>query len=59
MTTISKSLCWAGALLLLAAGNALGLVADQTAQVLFIVLPIAAVTALRGDNRCRIGGRAA
>ncbi len=52
MIALSKSLCWAGALIALAAGNALGLIADESAQIMFIVLPVVAITTLRGGSRC-------
>lgn len=58
MSTISKSLCWAGSLILLAVGNAAGLVADDTANTLFIVLPIVAVLSLREKTSCLPGARA-
>ncbi|MCB2067480.1 MAG: hypothetical protein KDE15_12675 [Erythrobacter sp.] len=42
MTRIQQALCWAAVLILLATGSALGLVERDTAQVLFIVLPVVA-----------------
>lgn len=58
MSTISKALCWATSLILLAVGNAAGLVADDTANTLFIVLPIVAVLSLRGRSACNLWSRA-
>lgn len=52
MSKIQKGLCWAASLILLALGNRFGLVADDVANTLFIVLPIAAVMSLRGGNSC-------
>ncbi len=52
MRTISKSICWAAAILLVATGNALGLVADKSADVLLIVLPLVAVMAIGDRRRC-------
>jgi hypothetical protein len=53
MLNIFNGVCWAGAILLNAAGNYLGLIDDVTARTLFIVLPIMAVTSLRGGRKCR------
>lgn len=39
MTSISKSLCWAGMLIALAAANAAGLIADKDATTMFAVIP--------------------
>ena len=50
MSNLSKSMCWAAAILLTAAGNALGLIADDVAQMLFVVLPIAAVGSLNAGG---------
>jgi hypothetical protein len=58
MDKITKGLCWAGAILLLAAGNYFGLVDDKTAGTLFIVLPIVAVLSLGGGRQCRVWRRA-
>ena len=47
MNTFSKALCWAGSLILLALGNAAGLVDDAAASTLFVVTwPIMLLTAL-------------
>ncbi len=59
MNVIAKSACWAAAILLVAAGNALGLVADKAADVLLIVLPIVAVMAIRGRSSCAFPRREA
>lgn len=52
MTAIFKGLCWAGSIILLAIGNAAGLVDDQTAGTLFVVLPAVALMTLRGHGSC-------
>ncbi len=39
MTKLTKSLCWAGALIALAIANRLGLIADQSANVMFALIP--------------------
>ena len=52
MPDLSKALCWAAAIVMLAAANAAGLVADDTAQVLFVVLPVIAVISLRRNASC-------
>ena len=59
MATIAKALCWAGSIILLAIGNAAGLVADDTATTLFVVLPVVAVMALNGRLRCELRRKAA
>jgi len=53
MAYIFKGLCWAGSLILLALGNAAGLVADDAANTLFVVLPLLAVITMRGAACCR------
>jgi hypothetical protein len=50
-----KALCWALAIVLIAFGNVWRLVDDATAQTLFIVFPILALMALRGESACYIG----
>lgn len=57
MSRLTQSLCWGASLILLAVANATGLVADEAAQVLFIVLPVTAAITLR--KACTIPGRAA
>ena len=52
MTNIYKGLCWATAIFLNAIGNFYGLIDDETAQTLFIVLPIVAVMSLRDGRNC-------
>lgn len=59
MSSIKSALCWATAILLLAAGNYFGLVDDKTAQTLFIVLPIVAVTTLTRGCSCSLWRRKA
>ena len=53
MNTLPKALCWAGAILLNAAGNYFGLIDDKTAETLFVVLPIVAVISLNRGSECR------
>lgn len=48
-------LCWAAAILLLAIANAAGLVKDEAAQTLFIILPVVAVMTMGRDQSCAIG----
>jgi hypothetical protein len=50
MSTISKSLCWAAAMLLLAVGNASGLVSDSNANTMFAVIPALWVITTFGGN---------
>lgn len=52
MNKIVRGLCWAVALLLLAAGNYLGLIDDKSAQTLFIVMPMVAVLSIGGKCAC-------
>jgi hypothetical protein len=52
MPPITCSVCWALALMLLALANATGLVADDVAQTLFVVLPFAAILSLQGRVAC-------
>lgn len=47
MSSIVKGLCWATALILLAIANATGLIADQAANTLFVVIPVLAVITMR------------
>lgn len=58
MNTFSKALCWAGSLILLALGNAAGLVDDAAASTLFVVLPIVAVMGLHKNSTCGQGSQA-
>ena len=46
MSNIRKSLFWAAAILLNAAGNYLGLIDDETAEIMFVVLPGVAVATM-------------
>jgi len=52
MNPIFKAVCWAAVILLLALGNAAGLVADSSARVMFTVLPIVAWMSLSGKGSC-------
>jgi hypothetical protein len=53
MTTVSKSLCWAAALILLAIANATGLVSDSSATTMFAVIPGLWVATTFGGNCLR------
>ena len=55
MTSLKSSLCWSAAIVLNAAGNYFGLIDDKTAETLFIVLPIVAVTTM--GCSCRFSRR--
>ena len=52
MSNVTKGLCWAASLIALALANRFGLVADAAANVLFIVLPVVAIMAMRGQISC-------
>lgn len=51
MSIISRSLCWAAALIVLALANALGWVSDSNAQTMFAVIPALWVATTFG-GRC-------
>lgn len=53
MSNIAKALLWASAILIVALFNAQGLIADDAANTLFIVLPLMSVLSLRGGAKCR------
>ena len=53
MSNIVKALCWAAAILLVALGNASGLIADSSANTMFAILPALAVISLSGPRACR------
>lgn len=53
MSSISKSLFWAGTLIALAFANRLGLIADKHATTLFAVIP-ALWIATGGLGRCTL-----
>jgi len=55
MLRLLKALCWAAPILLIAFLNARGLIDDDSAQTMFIVLPIVALMALRGETACWVG----
>jgi len=57
MHAILKSLCWAAAMLLLAAGVRFGFMDRDAAVTLLLVLPILAVLSLSGRTCC--AGRSA
>lgn len=51
MSDITKSLCWAFALILLAVANYAGLIADKDANLMFVLVP-ALWIATGGAGRC-------
>jgi hypothetical protein len=53
-----SALCWAGAILGVAAGNAAGAIADETASTLFVTLPVVAWLSLQGRFCCFRRGEA-
>ena len=53
MTTITKGLCWAAAMILLAIGNRLGAITDSNATTMFAILPAVAVISISGRQACR------
>jgi len=55
MPRLKKALCWVAPILLIAFGNRWGLIDDDSAQTMFIVLPIVALLALRGETACWVG----
>lgn len=52
MKNVTKSICWALAILLVAIGNRFGLIEDKVADTLFVVLPIVAVMSLGNGCGC-------
>lgn len=50
---VFRALLWAAAILLNAAGNAAGLIADDVAQTLFIVFMVLAITSA-GSRPCSL-----
>lgn len=52
MGQMIKAACWAAALLVLGAANAAGLVGDDSAGTLFIILPIVAWLSIFGAKAC-------
>lgn len=55
MPRLLKALCWAAPILLVALANRGALIDDASAQTMFIVLPIIALMALRGETACWVG----
>jgi|GWRWMinimDraft_11_1066019.scaffolds.fasta_scaffold71949_1 hypothetical protein len=58
MTSITNSLCWAGALVLLALANYAGLIADKDANIMFVLVPALWIASNR-QGRCTIARTAA
>jgi len=59
MSNIVKALIWAAAILIVALLKSRGLISVESAQTLFIVLPILAVLSLRGSGSGRCSWKAA
>ena len=59
MTTISKALCWAAAILGVAVAGTLGMIDQASTTTLLIVLPVAGWMALGGRGSCRPRRKAA
>ena len=52
MSTISKAICWALAIVLTALAGAVGLITEDSARTMLIVLPVLAMTSLTGRSDC-------
>ena len=52
MTTVTKAICWALAMLFVAAGLRLGFMDREAATTVLIVLPVLAALSLRGRSCC-------
>ena len=52
MSAVTKGLCWAGAMLVVAAGAWTGFMDRDAAQTVLLVMPVLAVTTLR-NKPCR------
>lgn len=59
MPFLFRPACWALVLILLALAQRAGLVSEEAARTLFIVLPIVAVLGLKAGRRCAPAGREA
>lgn len=53
MSAVLRAIPWVLALLLIALAESLGVVAAETAKVMFTVLPIMAVLSVTGRGGCR------
>ena len=58
MTSISKALCWAAAILGVAVAAAFGVIDQASTTTLLIVLPIAGWMALSGRGSCGLWRKA-
>ena len=54
MTTLTKALCWASAMLFIAAGLRFGFMDRRAATTMLLILPILAVLSMHGRS-CRAG----
>ena len=52
MTTKTEPLCWAVAMLFLAAGAATGLMDSEAVTTMLMVMPVLAVVSLQQRNTC-------
>ena len=59
MTKSTKVLCWAALIVALAFANIFAFIADDTARVLFVVLPLVAWMNISGRSSCRFLQRGA
>jgi hypothetical protein len=59
MCQILKGCSWAAAFLFVAVGNASGLIADDSARTMFIVLPLLAWLSISGSGNCLAQARGA
>ena len=59
MCQILKASSWAAAFILLAIGNASGLITDDNARTMFIVLPLFAIMSITGFGNCLAKARGA
>lgn len=57
MQILTKAICWALALIVLAVLSRSGLIADDVVRTMLIVMPVVAVTTMFGANRCLRHGR--
>ena len=58
MRTYTMPLCWAGAILGVAAAGVAGVIDEQSMTTLLVALPVAAWMALSGRGSCPVGRRA-
>ena len=54
MSTITKAIIWAAAIIIFAVVAAVGLVANDTARTMLIILPVLAWATISGQRSCRL-----